>query len=318
MLDANENSLADENDEWFSRYPDPLQKNLKARISAIKGVPVESIFIGNGSDEAIDLLVRATCRPGMDSILICPPTYGMYEVAAQIQEASVREVALNNDFQLDVPAIKAAMDETTRLLFLCSPNNPTGNLLREEDVRALIECFPGLVVLDEAYIDFASSASWVGRLNQYPNLVILQTLSKAWGLAGARVGLAFADASIIAVLNRIKPPYNVSKPAQEAAFRALENCERVDEWVRTLIAGRELLAQSLREMSIVQQVFPSNANFLLVRFAGSGRIHQQLLQRGIVVRNRSNMLLCEDCLRITVGSRVQNEKLINTLKEINV
>jgi histidinol-phosphate aminotransferase len=316
MLDANENSLAEAYEGAFNRYPDPFQKKIKERVSALKGVAIEQIFIGNGSDEAIDLLLRATCRPGQDSILICPPTYGMYEVAAHIQDAEVIEVPLRDDFQLDVDAIRNAITQNVKLLFLCSPNNPTGNLLRAEDIRSLLETFPGLVILDEAYIDFAANDSWLSQLDRYPNLVILQTLSKAWGLAGARFGLAFAAPFVISILNKIKAPYNVSKPAQDTVLNALNDDQKVSEWVSTLTRNREELARSLAEILFVERVYPSDANFLLVRFLDAGWIYQKLLNRGIVVRNRSNVLLCENCLRITVGSSEQNEQLLTALRSL--
>lgn len=316
MLDANENSLADA--ACYNRYPDPLQQKLKQRIGEIKGVAEECIFIGNGSDEAIDLLLRATCRPGKDAVLICPPTYGMYEVAARIQDAIIQEVPLLSGFQLDVPSILEAITVDTKLLFLCSPNNPTGNLLDKEDVAQLLAAFDGLLILDEAYIDFAEDNSWLPLLSSFPNLVILQTFSKAWGMAGVRLGLAFGAPEIISILNKIKAPYNISEPAQHFALQLLSNENLVENRIAELIESRDELARKLQSLRIVEVVFPSDANFLLVQFRDADRVFQKLIEKGIVVRNRSSMLLCENCLRITIGTRNENESLFQTLQEIQL
>lgn len=319
FLDANENSLAAKADACNARYPDPQQLRLKNSISRLKGTDPAQLFTGSGSDEAIDLLIRACCAPGSgDSIILCPPTYGMYEVAARIQGVPVCEVPLTKDFQPDVPALLEVFSERTKLLFLCSPNNPTGNLLCPDALERLLVAFPGLVVLDEAYIDFVAGASWLPRLKEFPRLVVLQTLSKGWGMAGVRIGMAFAGPAIIKVLNKIKPPYNISAPAQQAALAALEQPDRVHEWVEVLCRGREQLILALQELPVVEQIFPSDANFLLVRFRDAARVCDFLRQKGIIVRDRSSMLYCRDCLRITVGTPAENEQLINTLKTFDL
>jgi len=311
FLDANENTTAV---SAHNRYPDPLQTELKKRISAWKNIPVANIFIGNGSDEPIDLLIRATCNPGKDNILICPPTYGMYEVAAQINDVTVKRVLLQSDFQLNVKGILDAVDLNTKLIFLCSPNNPTGNLLRQDDVRRLLDAFTGFIIVDEAYIDFAAATSWLSVLDQYPNLVVLQTFSKAWALAGARVGMTFAAASVIAVLNKIKPPYNVSQQSQDAAVTALAKHASVKAAVENILEERSMLADRLLAFSFVSQVFPSDANFLLIEVADANLLYEFLLTRNIIIRNRSQQPLCQNCLRISIGTREENELLLAAFK----
>lgn len=311
FLDANENTTVISSQ---NRYPDPLQTILKNKVAVWKNVAVENIFIGNGSDEPIDLLIRATCNPGKDNILICPPTYGMYEVAAQINDVGIKRVLLQSDFQLDVTGILAAVDVNTKLIFLCSPNNPTGNLLQEDAVRSLLENFNGLVIVDEAYVDFAKGPSWVAALDRYANLVVLQTFSKAWALAGARVGMAFTDASVIDVLNKIKPPYNISQQSQEAAIAALTQQSEVKEAISNIQEERKALVVQLLQFSFVSEVFPSEANFVLIRVADANALYQFLCTQNIIVRNRSQQPLCEECLRITVGNRIENEILLAALK----
>lgn len=314
FLDANENSLGSPLMRWYNRYPDPLQKKLKEKIASIKGVPAENIFIGNGSDECIDVLLRACCAPGRDNIIICPPTYGMYEVSANINDVHVRKVSLLPDFQLDMQGIEEAVDEHTRLVFLCSPNNPTGNSLHREDIEIILNNFTGLVVVDEAYINFSRQRSFTAELREYPNLVVMQTLSKAWGLAALRVGLGFASEEIIAVMNKIKPPYNINQASQELALQALEEVGQVNDMIREIVGERDLLAASLGKLPIVEKIYPSDANFLLVKMNGDARaIYHYLLAQQIVVRDRSKVELCEGCLRITVGTPGENQELITAL-----
>ncbi|HYE56670.1 MAG TPA: histidinol-phosphate transaminase [Chitinophagaceae bacterium] len=314
FLDANENSLGSPLTRWYNRYPDPLQKKLKEKISEIKAVAPEKIFVGNGSDECIDILIRACCRPGTDNIIICPPTYGMYEVSANINDVPVKKVKLTQNFQLNLQAMEDAVDENTKLIFLCSPNNPTGNSLYREDVEIILNNFPGLVVIDEAYINFSRHRSFTRELEEYPNLVVMQTLSKAWGLAALRVGLAFASEQIISVMNRIKPPYNINQASQELALQALNEVEQVNEMIREIVRERENLRSALQQLPSVQHIFPSDANFLLVKVDDARGIYGYLLDNQIVVRDRSKVELCEGCLRITVGTPLENEALITALK----
>ena len=313
FLDANENSLGSPLTKWYNRYPDPLQWAVKEKLSVIKGVAPENIFLGNGSDECIDLLLRAFCEPGVDNIIIVPPTYGMYEVSANINNVQVKKVPLTPEFQLDLPALEAAVDDHTKMIFLCSPNNPTGNSLLREDVEMLLNNYFGIVVMDEAYINFSRLRTYVQELEDYPNLVVLQTLSKAWGLAALRVGMAFASESIIAVLNKIKPPYNISQASQELVLKALEGVDQVNEMIRVLVQERTRLEQELPKKEVVEEVYPSDANFLLVKVKDARGLYQELLNKGIVVRDRSNVILCEGCLRITVGTERENDELLNAL-----
>ncbi|PZF73990.1 histidinol-phosphate transaminase [Taibaiella soli] len=312
FLDANENTTVTSKE---NRYPDPLQTELKIKIADWRNIDVENVFIGNGSDEPIDLLVRATCNPGLDNILICPPTYGIYEVAAQINDVAVKRVLLQADFQLDVAAVLAAIDGNTKLIFICSPNNPTGNLLRKEDVVSLLNEFQGLVIVDEAYIDFATEQSWLTALSEYQNLVVLQTFSKAWALAAARVGMAFADQSVIGILNKIKPPYNVSQRSQEAAVAVFTKKAEVRTAVAEILKERAELANELQQFGFVRRVFPSDANFILVQVDDALQLYEFLLAKNIIIRNRSQQPLCENCLRITVGNAGENQILLNVLKQ---
>lgn len=313
FLDANENSFGSPLETSYHRYPDPLQRKLKEKISRIKGVPPQNIFLGNGSDEAIDLLYRAFCIPGKDNVLLVPPTYGMYEVSARINDVAVRQVPLLSNYQLDLEAMPAAIDENTKLLFLCSPNNPTGNSIEREDIELVLNNFSGIVVVDEAYINFARQKTMISELTEYPNLVVLQTFSKAWGLAGLRLGMAFASEDIIAVLNRIKPPYNVSEATQQLALQALDNTERVNDWIRRTVSERERMRKILAQFPFVKKVFSSDANFFLAQVEDARQLYEYLVSAGIVVRDRSRVLLCEGCLRITVGTEEENEKLAQAL-----
>ncbi|WP_375416200.1 histidinol-phosphate transaminase [uncultured Hymenobacter sp.] len=316
MLDANENSLGSAGPAQFNRYPDPQQRAVKQRLAGLKGVRPGQIFLGNGSDEAIDLLVRLTCRPGQDSILLLPPTYGMYEVAANLNDVAIERLPLTADFQLAAETGAAIVASDARLVFLCSPNNPTGNLLAPEAIEAVLRGFGGLVVVDEAYADFAAAPSWTTRLDEFPNLVVLQTFSKAWGLAGLRLGMAFASEDIIQYLNKIKPPYNISEATQQHALSALGAAPHFGQLRAALLAGRAGLAAELPALPIVEHVFPSDANFLLVRFRPDATaIYDYLLGRGIVVRNRTTQPGCAGCLRLTVGSPAENELLLRALRE---
>ena len=314
FLDANENSFGSPLNENFNRYPDPLQLKIKDRLSQIKGVPPRNIFLGNGSDEAIDILFRAFCRPGVDNVITVPPTYGMYEVSANINDVQVRKVKLNADFQLDMEAIAETIDENTKIIFICSPNNPTGNSIDRDDIQTLLANFEGLVVVDEAYINYSRQKTFIQELTESSNLVVLQTLSKAWGLAGLRVGMAFASEEIIEVFNKVKPPYNINQASQQLVLQALDNVEQVNDWIRQTVAEREKLRAQLESLDFVQKIYPSDANFLLVKTADPLSIYQSLTSQGIIVRDRSKVELCEGCLRITVGTPEENETLINALK----
>lgn len=316
FLDANENSLGSPLTRWYNRYPDPHQLKIKEKLSEIKQVPVENIFLGNGSDECIDLLQRAFCEPAIDNIIICPPTYGMYEVCANVNNLQIKKVNLTREFQLDLEAIETAIDENTKMIFLCSPNNPTANSLYHEDIEAILNNYFGLVVIDEAYINFSRQRSFSIQLNEYPNLVVMQTLSKAWGLAALRVGITLASQEIIAVMNKIKPPYNIGQASQELTLKALDEVEQVNIMTRELIKEREVLATALVNLSSVEKVYPSDANFLLVKMNDAVAVYKKLLDMGIVVRDRSKVELCEGCLRITVGTKEENQTLLYALAAI--
>ncbi|HET7819080.1 MAG TPA: histidinol-phosphate transaminase [Bacteroidia bacterium] len=319
FLDANENSFGspiDDITENVNRYPDPLQTELKAKISKTKGVPAENIFVGNGSDEAIDILFRAFCNPGQDKVIVCPPTYGMYEVSAGINDVQVLKVNLTPEvFQLDTEKILAAIDKNVKLIFICCPNNPTGNGVKWNDVKLLLEKFPGIVVIDEAYINFASYRSLITELPNFPNLIILQTLSKAWGMAGLRIGMAFASIQIIDVFNKIKPPYNINVVSQHLASEALDNIELVNNSIKQIVQEREKLAEDLKKYSFIKKIYKSEANFILIKTDNPKDLYNYLLQNQIIVRDRSKAPLCEGCLRITVGTQEENKKLINALNQ---
>jgi histidinol-phosphate aminotransferase len=314
FLDANENSLGSPLTRWYNRYPDPLQWKVKQKLSAIKGVPPQHIFLGNGSDECIDILYRAFCRPGKDNVIVCPPTYGMYEVSAHINDVEVRKARLLDTFQLDLIHLENLADENTRIIWLCSPNNPTGNALHREDIETVLNNFPGLVVIDEAYINFSRHRSFIPALQEYPNLVVMQTLSKAWGLAGLRLGMAFASEAIIAIYNRVKPPYNINQSTQELVLKALDEVGQVNDMIKLIVQMRAELAAGLTRLTGVQKVYPSDANFLLVKVDDARAVYNYLLEQGIVVRDRSKVELCEGCLRITVGTEKENTELIKNLE----
>jgi histidinol-phosphate aminotransferase len=313
-LDANENAFGSPLSMNYNRYPDPMQMELKKKISDMKGVPVQNIFLGNGSDEAIDLLFRVFCEPGWNNVIICPPTYGMYAVCAAINDIRVKKISLTENFQLDLAGITAAIDTGTTIIFLCTPNNPTGNSIKRNDIEQLLNDFKGLVVIDEAYIDFGKQPSFVSDLPKYPNLVILQTLSKAWGLAALRLGMAFAGKTIINYFNKVKYPYNINAVTQQLALEALGNISSVKNWTKTTIEQREWLKAELKSLAFVEVVYPSDANFILVKVINAGLIYENLNRTGIIVRDRSRVILCDNCLRITVGTPDENKRLIETLK----
>lgn len=318
FLDANENSFGSPLPDNYNRYPDPLQIKLKEKISNIKGVPVQNIFLGNGSDEAIDLLFRIFCRPGIDNVIILPPTYGMYEVCAGINDVQVKKISLLENFQLNLEAIEEAIDPNTKIIFVCSPNNPTGNSINRTDIEVLLNNFSGLVVIDEAYINYSKQKTFIPELTEYPNLVILQTLSKAWGLAGLRLGMAFAGEAFINYFNKIKYPYNINTATQQLALEALGNISSVNNWTKTTVEQKGWLKDELLKLSFTEIVYPSDANFVLVKMAGARKIYEFLADKGIIVRDRSNVMLCEDCLRITIGIPEENKQLIDSLKSYTV
>jgi histidinol-phosphate aminotransferase len=313
FLDANENSFGSPLTKWYNRYPDPLQWGVKEKLSAIKGIASKHIFLGNGSDECIDILYRAFCNPGKDNIIINPPTYGMYEVSAHINDIEVRRAKLLDNFQLDLIHLENLVDENTKIIWLCSPNNPTGNALNREDIETVLNNFAGLVVIDEAYINFSRYRSFIPELQDYPNLVVMQTLSKAWGMAGLRLGMAFASEAIIDVYNKVKPPYNISQSTQELVLEALDEVGQVNDMIKLIVEMREELVIRLTKLSGVLKVYPSDANFLLVKVDNARTVYDFLLEKGIVVRDRSKVELLEGCLRITVGTQKENNDLIKNL-----
>jgi len=315
-LDANENPFGSIPSGSFNRYPDPLQLKIKAELGAIKKVSPNQIFLGNGSDEAIDLLIRAFCEPASDEIIILPPTYGMYKVCADINHVKTVEVPLTSDFQIDLTGIKNAITARTKLIFVCSPNNPSGNLVDREAIVELASNFDGLVIVDEAYIDFTDKKSLIVELNKFDNLIILQTFSKAWGLAAIRLGMAFGDTEIIQLLNKIKPPYNVNESTQKLALEALDQTPKKDLIVEKLLIERTRISNTLASLRSVECVFPSDANFLLVRFHDALSTDKYLKENGIVIRNRSSQLHCQNCLRITIGTPAENDRLLQVLTEM--
>ncbi|WP_291400792.1 histidinol-phosphate transaminase [Daejeonella sp.] len=314
FLDANENAYGSPLSTNYNRYPDPLQYKVKKRLSEIKGVPPRNIFLGNGSDEAIDILFRAFCYPGKDNVITVPPTYGMYEVSANINDVEIRKINLLPDYQLNMEGIAEAIDENTKIIFICSPNNPTGNSINREDIETILANFNGLVVIDEAYINYSRQKTFIQELTEYSNLVVLQTLSKAWGLAGLRVGMAFASEEIIEVFNKVKPPYNMNEASQELALAALQNVDQVNNWIKETVTEREKLRADLGQMSSVLSIYPSDANFILVKTENPTEIYQFFVERGIIVRDRSKVALCEGCLRITIGTPQENTVLMEAFK----
>lgn len=313
FLDANENSFGSPADEVLHRYPDPYQTDLRLKLAEYKGVNPENIFFGNGSDEPIDLLMRAFCRPEMDNIITQPPTYSMYGICAAVNEVEDKKVLLHADFQPNVPALKTAVNENTRLLFFCSPNNPSGNLMKREAIIELLEMQKFIVVVDEAYIDFSDEPSFIHDIEKYPNLAVMQTFSKAWGLAAARLGVLYADKNIIQVLNKIKPPYNISLNTQNSGLKALAAKDVALAKLQQIKEQRTFLQTELVKIPQVKHIYPADANFLLVRFPDADKLYAYLTSKGIVVRNRSKEIHCDNCLRITVGTEDENQRLINEL-----
>lgn len=315
-LDANENSAGSPLLAKYNRYPDPYQPGLKNKISRLKNIAEEKLFLGNGSDEIIDLLFRIFCNPGKDQAIIFPPTYGMYRVCADINDVSIIESALTPGFQPDLTATVNAITPFTKLIFICSPNNPTGNSIDRTFIKSLLNAFQGLVVVDEAYIDFSQQHSLLNELKDNQNLVVIQTLSKAWGLAGLRLGMAFASEKIISLLNKVKFPYNISSASQQLVSEALDNEKWVQNYIRQTLAQREKLKTALEKIHSVQTVFPSDANFVLVRIKNARTVYSKLADQGVIVRDRSQVELCNDCLRITVGTAEENKLLIEILEKI--
>ena len=314
LLDANENSLGSPLTKWYNRYPDPYQKKLKEKLAFIKQIEASQIFIGNGSDECIDNLYRTFCIPGKDNIIICPPTYPMYEVGANINNIEIKLAPLLENYQLNVAHIEQLVNENTKIIWICSPNNPTGNSLDRIDIETILNHFNGIVVVDEAYINFSKQKSFIQELQDYPNLVVLQTLSKAWGLAGLRLGMAFASEAIINILDKVKPPYNINTATQELVLKALEEVGQVNDMIKIIVDMREALANVFRKMPTVEKVYPSDANFLLVKIADARAVYDFLLTQQIVVRDRSNVELCENCLRITIGTEKENTLLVDAMQ----
>ena len=312
FIDANENPF----NNGVNRYPDPQQTSVKEKLAQLKGIPANQILLGNGSDEVLDLIFRAFCEPNKDKIITLPPTYGMYSVLANLNAVENIEIPLEYDFQPDTDQIFKAMHSQTKLLFLCSPNNPSANSFSASAIESLIKNFPGIVVIDEAYIDFSKEKSWLSRLDEFPNLMITQTLSKAYGLAGIRLGICYASKGIISILNNIKPPYNINQLTQEKALERLQNIEEVKAEVKQILSERTKLSSALDAVSFVYFVYPSDANFILAKVDDANKRYQQLIKKGIVVRNRTNQVLCEDCLRFSVGTPKENEKLIETLNQL--
>lgn len=312
FLDANENPFNNQ----YGRYPDPLQWELKERIAGIKGVDKEQIFLGNGSDEAIDVLFRIFCTPGTDNVVAIEPTYGMYSVCADTNDIEYRPVLLNEDFQPDSESLFKAIDHNTKMIFLCSPNNPTGNDLNRDVVEEIITSFDGIVIVDEAYIDFSNNESMLKSLNRYPNLVVLQTFSKAWGMAGIRLGMAFASTEIISFMNKVKYPYNVNLLTQSLALEHLEDYDKINGWVNAILSERVTLIERFSKLAICEKIYPSNANFFLAKVKDAAKIYNYLVDNGIIVRNRSHISLCGNSLRITIGTPEENNILLDSLKNM--
>jgi histidinol-phosphate aminotransferase len=315
FLDANENSLGSPLTKWYNRYPDPYQKAVKEKIAFVKQIPESKIFLGNGSDEIISLLYTTFCEPGKDNIIICPPTYPMYEVSANIHNVAIKTAPLLPDFQLNVAHIEQLVNDRTKIIWICSPNNPTGNSLDRIDIETILNHFEGLVVVDEAYINFSQHKSFTTALEDYPNLVILQTLSKAWGLAGLRLGMGFASEEIIGYLNKVKPPYNINMPTQDLALKALEEVGQVNDMIKELVSMRIAMAAVIEQMPMVEKVYPSDANFLLIKIPKATELYLYLCSKGIIVRDRSSLPNCTDTIRITIGTEQENTQLVDEMAE---
>jgi histidinol-phosphate aminotransferase len=312
FLDANENPY----NQPFNRYPDPLQLQLKEKIAALKGVRPTQIMLGVGSDEPIDLIFRIFCEPSKDNVVAINPTYGMYGVCADINNVEYKQVNLNADFTLDAAKVLKACDKNTKVIFLCSPNNPTGNSLARTEIEKIVTSFEGIVVIDEAYIDFSNEPSWLASLDQYPNIIVLQTFSKAWGMAALRCGMAFASEDIIAFFNKVKYPYNLNLLTQEAVYKQVENVDQKNEWVKALLMERKKMMAALEALPLVKQIYPTDANFVLVKVDDANGAYKQLVDKGIIVRNRNSVTLCEGCLRITVGTPSENKQLLTALQQM--
>jgi histidinol-phosphate aminotransferase len=312
FLDANENPF----ENGVNRYPDPQQSNVKTILAKQKNVKTNQILLGNGSDEVLDLLFRAFCEPKVDNVITLPPTYGMYGVLANINAVENKEVLLSEDFQPQIEKIIAAVDKNTKIIFLCSPNNPTGNSFSDESVVYLLQNFKGLVVIDEAYIDFSKKESWINELDEYPNLVITQTLSKAYGLAGIRLGICYASAEVISVLNKIKPPYNVNELTQKRALERLDNPDKIKSEIESIITQREELLKVLLDIKFVEKIYPTEANFILIKVDDANKRYDELIAKGIVIRNRTTQPLCDNCLRLTIGTELENQKLMEALASL--
>ena len=311
FLDANENPY----NQPFNRYPDPLQLELKERISKVKGIPAECIFLGNGSDEAIDLPYRCFTRPGIDNVVAIEPTYGMYKVCADINDVEYRPVLLDEQYQITAEKLLSACDRNTKIIWICSPNNPTGNSINREAILKVINSFDGLVILDEAYSDFSCEKPMRQAISQFPNLIVLNTLSKAWGCAAIRLGMAFASKEIIGLYNKVKYPYNVNLLTQKQALEALKDPFEVDKWVKLLLQERTRMMQAFKDLPICQKVYPTDANFFLAKMDDAQKTYDYLVNRGIIVRNRSRITLCQNCLRITIGNKSENNELLAALRQ---
>jgi len=312
FLDANENPF----ENGVNRYPDPQQNSVKLALAELKKVNVNQILLGNGSDEVLDLLFRAFCEPNKDNVITLPPTYGMYRVLADLNAIENREIVLNSDFQPDIKSILGSVDANTKMIFLCSPNNPTGNSFSEAAISELLDNFNGIIVLDEAYIDFSEKESWLSKIVNYPNLVITQTLSKAFGMAGIRVGILYASAAIIAIVNKIKPPYNINVLSQKKAVERIMDSVKNSLEIQTILDNKRILIEQLSQIDFIEKIFPSDANFVLIKVDDATKRYNQLIDFGIVIRNRTTQLLCENCLRITIGTKLENEELINVLRTL--
>lgn len=313
-LDANENAYGSAVKGSYNRYPDPKQILLKNELAAIKPVSQENIIIGNGSDELIDLAFRIFCEPGKDNVIVCPPTYGMYAVCAKINQVEIKEVPLTVRYQLDMENIFSSVNDRTKIIFVCSPNNPSGNVMNAADLTRLCNNFKGIVFLDEAYIDFADDESFLQNLISLPNLFIIQTMSKAWGMAALRLGIGYASAQMIEVFNKVKPPYNINQYSQEMAIEALQHTNVITEWIEKIKESREKLVSELKQFLFVETIYPSSANFILVKVKNADELYAYLLQKGIIVRNRSSIKESSQCLRITIGTEKENKTLLDALK----
>lgn len=311
FLDANESPY----NSPFNRYPDPLQMKVKEKLERIKGIAPDNMCLGNGSDETIDLVYRCFCRPGIDNVVAIEPTYGMYKVCADVNDVEYRKVLLDEHFQISADTMLSACDDRTKVIWICSPNNPTGNLINSIEIEKILTAFEGIVVIDEAYSDFTKARAWRTRLAEFPNMIVLNTMSKAWGSAAIRLGMAFASKEIIGLFNKVKYPYNVNELTQNFALQRLSDAFEVEKWVRTIVVERERIVVAFSQLPICEKVYPTDANFFLAKVSDAPTIYTYLIDRGIVVRNRNNVQLCHNCLRITVGSKKENNELLAALRQ---